>query len=251
MKVLIANTTSQGAANMRMLSVYFGLALVLSVLTATSRADLWLVETNNNNGSPLSFDGSSAIRTVTFTNPIIPVGATILDIEVTVSFSKLSIAPIAIPNFNEVGFTLKSSEAAVEFPGSQLIKNGPGGDYSNGRLASFTPGFVDPGFNGTIVFNQTASLFVNQANGPNGPGNDIVAGIFKPIDPLTPFIGLLAANNTFSLTIDDSFNPGGNGSPLVLSSFSVAIRVVPEPSSLACLGLLAPAGAFIRRRRKR
>ncbi|MEZ6153475.1 MAG: PEP-CTERM sorting domain-containing protein [Pirellulaceae bacterium] len=64
---------------------------------------------------------------------------------------------------------------------------------------------------------------------------------------LAPFIGA-SGSGTYTLNIGDN-DTGAPG--LVLNSFTVRITAVPEPTSLAFLGLFATAGAFVRRRRVR
>lgn len=217
---------------MQKIAFPLGIALALTLLTATSPADFVLTQENT---ALQTFNGSSGTKTVTFDNSLFPADPTILDIEVSITFSKLK-NDNNFPFYNEVSFSLSKNEV----PTSVLITSGTAVPTYTG---SFTSGFIgDAGFDGTLVFKQSAATVVN-----SNP-NKIVAGTYKPVGTLASFIGA-SGSGTYTLNIGD--NGAGANTGLVFKKFSVSITAVPEPSSFACLGLLTTAGAFIRRRRSR
>ena len=213
-----------------------GIALALTLLTATSPADFVLATHTNDVGGFIN--GGTDSRSVTFTQT----GLTITDIEISISFSKAPLNVGENPFYNEISFSLISS--VPEGPQASLIKSGTiFTGFGNPGTGTFTQGFTDAMFDGTLVFKQSATTAVNSdrfniptGTGPYLPDGDLSAFFTKQVDA------------TYTLQIEEV---GAGGSSLVFNSFSVKITAVPEPSSFACLGLLTTAGAFIRRRRLR
>ncbi len=222
---------------MRITIICLALGLVVSCLSAASQADVILVKSNNTGGS---FNGSTGQRTVSFDTSEFfgSTNRSIKEIEIAISFTKLK-GTTTSPKYNEISFSLSKAELAT----ANLINPSVTGTVNGG---SFTQGFSsDLGFDGTIVFKHTATNFVNiNVNKP-------VAGEFKTVctgvNALSAFCRGDAAG-TYTLKNGDN---NGVSAPLVFNSFTLTVLAVPEPSSLACLGLLAPACAFVRRRRNR
>lgn len=235
---------SQGVKSMRKLVVPLAVVIAFAAFAATSRADMVLEQTNS---VGQTFNGTSGTKTVNFDPGLFPADPSILDIEVEISFTKLAASAGTSPKYNEISFSLSKAEV----PGVNLISFGSAAFPFTG---SFSPGFIgDGGFNGTLIFKQSAATAVN-----SNP-NLITAGTFMPAATnadgsaranasLAPFIGV-SGSGTYTLSIGDSANTGDPG--LVFNSFTVRITAVPEPTSLAFLGLFATAGAFVRRRRVR
>lgn len=230
---------------MRKFVVSLGVVLAFAVFAANSRADMVFEETNSVGAT---FNGTSGTKTVTFAPGLFPGDPSILDIEVEISFSKLAASPGTQPKYNEISFSLSKTEVPTAV---KLISSG---NTTPTYTGSFSPGFIgDAGFNGVVIFNQSATTAVNQAD-----VHKLSAGTFKPANKsdgspapdssLAAFIGV-SGSGTYTLNIGDSADTGDPG--LVFNSFTVRITAVPEPTSLACLGLLATAGAFVRRRRVR
>ncbi|MEZ6078523.1 MAG: PEP-CTERM sorting domain-containing protein [Pirellulaceae bacterium] len=235
---------------MRKIVVPLAILLAFAAFAANSRADMVFEKTYNAPGGSESFDnnsGSPAARVVNFDPGLFPGSSAILDIEVEISFSKLSDNPgTASPKYNEISFSISKPEIG---PAVRLISAGTPfpltGSFSSGD--SF-----DPGFDGTIIFKQSAPTAVNNLT----TRNKIAAGTYKPAtnydqtpapnSSLDAFLGATGSGN-YTLNIFDN----AAGAPLVLKSFTVRITAVPEPTSLAFLGLFATAGAFVRRRRVR
>ncbi len=227
---------------MRKLVVPLVAFLAFAAFAANARADMVFEQTNS---VGQTFNGSSGTKTVTFDPSLFPAAPNILDIEVEISFSKLAASNLTQPKYNEISFSLSKAEV----PAVNLISFGGAAPPYDG---SFTTGFTgDGGFDGIVTFRQSAATAVNTVP------SQITAGTFQPAATnadgsaranasLAPFIGV-SGSGTYTLNIGDSANTGDPG--LVFRSFTVRITAVPEPASLACLGLLATAGAFVRRRR--
>ena len=242
---------------MRKLVVCLGVVLILVVFATSSQASIVIEQTNS---VAELFNGNSAtpgVKTVTFASGLFTGPNDIIeDIEISISFSKLATSSGTSPKYNEISFSLSTSIAEV--PAVGLIKSGPGSPPYTG---SFSTGFTgDPGFNGTLNFNDAGTYIVNAVPpdlnskvpptltyDPSTPAT-IAATTYRPIDSLAAFIGKSGAAS-YTLNIVDSANSTDPG--LQFTSFTVRITAVPEPTSLACLGLLATAGAFVRRRRVR
>ncbi len=221
---------------MRKLVVCLGTVLSLAVFAASTRADIVIEQTNS---AAQLFNGTSGSKTVTFATGLFPASADILDIEVSISFSKRAASVGTSPFYNEISFSFFKPEVG---PAIGFIKPGTAGF---GFTGSFSEGLLgDPGFNGTLTFKQSAATVVNSNPDVMPPSG----GTYRPVDSMAAFIGQ-SGSGTYTLNIGDSANTGDPG--LQFNSFTVRITAVPEPTSLACLGLLATAGAFVRRRRVR
>jgi len=226
---------------MRKLVVSLAVVLAFAVFAASSRADMVFEQTNS---VSQSFNGGGGTKTVNFDPGLFPADPSILDIEVEISFSKLAANAGTSPKYNEISFSLSKTEV----PGVNLISSGPAtfpftGSFNTGLTGS-------PGFNGTVTFKQSAATAVNAdpfniSTGTFTPAATNADGSARANSSLAPFIGV-SGTGTYTLSINDSANTGDPG--LVFNSFTVRITAVPEPTSLAFLGLFATAGAFVRRR---
>jgi hypothetical protein len=201
-----------------------------------------VVITRINTVDGFSDSDSGFNRSITFLATDFTDSSIIADLNVSIHFTKAdsnmfvpegSPTPVGIPDFDEIGFELSSPSGTSVV----LIGNGNG----TGTVKSF--GIGSQGFQGTIVFDQSAPLFVNQVL------TDIAAGTFKPANPpsghsLDEFVGE-SAIGTFSLRIQD----GGFGGGLSFYDYSLTIetQAVPEPSSVALLGVASLIGYCYRR----
>lgn len=228
-----------------------GTLLILLALSACAQASI-VVTRSDSTGATIN--GGSITRTVTFDAAQFTGGSdAILDIEVAISFSKLNIPGLAPPFYNEITLTLGGLPGS-EIPSARLLI--PGTPFGGGTF--LRGNFDDPGFDGILRFKHSATVAVNNVPFPGDPfrgyDNEIpkTGGPYLP-DPRSSLAGFMNASGaqTFQLTIgntsDDGTGPGST--PLVYRGFEVSITAVPEPGALACLGLIATAGAFVRRRR--
>ncbi len=244
---------------MRKLVVCLGTVLSLAIFAASSRADIVVDKTStapvatfngsNSDASPITVTLGSEL----FTGP----NDLIKDITVFIDFSKESTG-FASPKFNEISFSLTKDGTTVK-----LIN--AGGATSGNYTGTFTTGLGGTGFDGILAFN-------NKPVGPDNPivnplnlfgeASTITAGTYRPADTnatggalaesgptLAAFFGT-SGTGVYTLNVSDSTDIGADPG-LTFKSFSVSVTAVPEPTSLACLGLLATAGAFVRRRRVR
>ena len=196
------------------------------------------------NSSPASVDGDTrntgpdfmaTIRTVVFSGAESAFGdGTILDVDISIDFSKLSNPAELVPQpwYNEIGFALKS-------PNGTLVDLIPVDTFLTAPAFNNTAGFT-----GIITFDDAAASLVN--NGPTVGAPNV--GTFQPINALSAFNGE-NAQGTWELWIEDSI--GAN--PLEFSAFTLSIQTaaVPEPGSiiLGGMSLLALCGFAWRKRR--
>ncbi len=200
------------------------MAILLLVFQHSATASVTVTKTNN---SGATVNGSSTSQSVSFSALDFPgLGTTITNVAVAVTFSKLlPLGIVLTPGFREVGFTLTGAGMTEE------LIDGLGGSRS------FSEGGVGASFNGTVTFDQNAVSMVN-AN-----PNQIMAGTFRPSDGnLNNFIGADAIGN-WTLGISDSRALASSG--LTVSSWSVSITSVPEPTSIGLWGIAAALGAII------
>lgn len=147
---------------------------------------------------------------------------TIGDLDVTISFAKSnndSFAPQAspinpgFPYFSEIDFLLTSPSGTSV----KLISN-------VGGSRSFRRG--NDGFQGTLVFDQSAALPVNF------DVDNITAGTYRPAaESLDAFNGE-NVTGTWTLTIGDSVARDG----LSFYSYSLSVYTLPEPDSIGLWG---------------
>ena len=208
------------------------LCAALLSLGAVSASAGVIILTNSTTGN---FDGNSGTRDVTVTGSEPGFGTgTISNVRISINFAKADGEgfdppfPTSTPFFNEIHFVLIGPSATPV----ELIATGSW-DIGAGQ------------FDGVITFDDAAIDVVNF-------GAEPVAGTFRPTGA-----GALADFNsqnalgTWTLFIEDT----AGGDSLRFRSFTLDIStdgtVIPEPASMALVGLGLCAAAFIRRRKSR
>ena len=206
-------------------------AALLSIGAVSASAGI-ISLTNSTTGN---FDASSGTRAVTFTGSEAGFGTgTISNVRISINFAKADGElfdppfPGGTPFFNEIHFRLTGPSATPV----ELIAAGSWGG-GTGQ------------FDGIITFDDAAGAVVNFGAAP-------VAGTFRPTGAgaLADFNGQNALG-IWTLFIEDT---AGSDS-LRFRSFTLDIStdgaVIPEPASMALVGLGLCAAAFIRRRKSR
>ena len=243
---------------MRLLTLCTGLALAVVCCTSPAQAAISITKSKDNTeGQTFSSGGvggfsASGNKSVSFTSEDFGMHPTadIISIDVSISFTKLlgTYPGATFPFYNEIQMTFSKAGGG---PSTTLIAAGSpitpyGANSFGGGL------FQSPGFDGTVTFSSTATTRVNADQNviPNTPGTSYRPASSEAASvPWDTFVGQ-SAIGTFTLNLADIDGGGDNSlDPLVFRSMTVTITAVPEPSSLAAVGLLALGGTFIRRRR--
>lgn len=178
------------------------------------------------------FDGSSGDRSVTVTAADVAPGAgTLLDVNITIEFSKCGGAVIGETGSACVDGGFSFNDEIV----FQLTS--PNGTIIN-LVEENTFSGQEPGAG------RLSIIFDDEAIDPIG-GSAIVAGSFIPVQALSAFDGE-SAIGVWTLTLVDTFTDD----PLEFFSFTLRLAAdVPEPITLSLLGAGMAGMAVLRRRR--
>ena len=188
----------------------------LFLMLATSGANAGLITMTNNTGGVV--DSSSITQGITITAAdLAGFSDNILDVNLTVDFSKCSGSADINGCISEGGSTFNRE---IEF--------------SLNHLASLVGLVIEDTFTGQDTSARVTQTYDDEAASIVG-GSTLLDGLFQPIGSLSDFDGL-SALGLWEFTFADTVGP------LVVHSWTLDIELadrgtVPEPSSLALLGL--------------
>ncbi|MCA9133970.1 MAG: PEP-CTERM sorting domain-containing protein [Planctomycetales bacterium] len=210
-------------------------------VTITGPNEATVVSDPNNTGG--NFDGQSGTRTISFAEAdFFNIDHKIVNIEIAIDFSKLragNTPATARPYYDEIGFTLTKvgGGAAIMIAARDPLNVNSQGSFETGAT-------TDTGFDGILRLSTAGATNVNADR--TAVPSDGAAYLPAGGTSMNQFIGESAIGDWELAIIDSEV-----GAPLVFRSAQITvITAIPEPSSLALLGL-GVAGVFARRRRSK
>lgn len=177
------------------------------------------------------------------------------------------IGATTIPNWNVVQGLHGDSTGSVDIIGSNFFPT-PAGSAAGTKLIDLDGTSTNPvgGITQTIaglIVGQTYSVSFTYANNPNAfPSASATVSIDGSSDVIThsgssvanpgyvtgTFTFVANGNNLLSAISND---PAGDFSGILITNFDIELSAVPEPASLAMLGLgLVAVGGYVRARRR-